>query len=1405
MIKKLISLCITWMMLLINVLHPLLAEESVFYGLEDKNIDILEKIDLLEDVKAYDQEKNYIVSVIDVLAENDDEYVFEKGETTIEKPVNGAIYTATYEAKDDEAIIEVASKKFIVNVKDDESNQESSDASDHSITKVPLRGPGRSDVTTEDELREAISRNDDIYLGADIVLSESINIGGYKGEIRGDGHTIKAGAYFSEAMFYTTNDNFDIKFLDVTLDGAEKSRAIYGNSNASKLIVDEGSKIQNCSTSPVGQTKYNAIASQITTTIPNNLTPVLADCHGGAIYLNGEYNDVFFDADTQIINNHIAYGANQDLTVNGGNLELAGGNTGASGGAIYMRGGTFVSWGASFEGNHCESMNTTYGNQGGAICLFNTKVDIKDTNILTGVGPSGQGFNIGGGLYVFNSPNISIADSSFIFDVGTEKIGISGGAVALCGEISGTLDNVNFYANKTRVIHAGGLLDFAITSKDSNIVLNKCTFESKNSSTLLAASGGAVCFEDGAQGDFTFKQCTFTDTGVEGRNAGRLSGGAAISFGTSVPTKGAAVTALIDNCTFKAGSVYNMHAAGGEILIANGNTVTIKNSNFLSPGRCGATYGAAIFNGGKTTLDNVTIDGLYAYSYGGGIYNDADGELTLNNNTVIKNSYAGDTYEHDSFGGGIYNKGKLTMNSATLSGNSAYHKQHNNIYAKGKEYGGSNMYLAPGSQTVIGSDVTFDTGDVRVLSNATGSLSFIQLSGERTSPIYVSISEEGKTSENDMYRYIGYLIAKGSQYVITEKDLENIIYKSKDSNASDDPSAFDKWVFVFNPEDQSIVVGQNAKLIYDANEENFHLNTSTDPSFASGTDDLSSTTKNVEKTIGLYKSANGIEVEMITDKPNWDNGKTGAFEGWYKSGDVPTMAEMKTNNTHTKAFSGSTGTFDYFKTTDFNSDGKVDTLLNYTSYPVVYAAYSPFSVKYEKGSDSTATGMPADSKMFGSETVTVGAAPNGSKTFTNWKVTNDASATILNNTYNPGQTFKMPGNDITLTGQWKDYTVTYIANAPLGQTVTGMPTVNPQDYAASNTVVVASAPSTEGYTFTGWKVTKGNLPETSYQPTNTFIMPTENVELTAQWQINEYDVEYKYTGTVPKGAPSAPQKEGHEYKETVTVKDKPTLEGYTFTGWSTSDVTVSGNTFTMPNKNVKFTGSWSPNTYTVKYDKNTGDSGNVASQTVKYDEEFKLHKNEFVKKNNDFSHWNTKANGSGTSYKEEELVKNLSSVNDDEITLYAIWIPYHYRCIKGHEQVWTKGGSSEAMFKFERSNKDELTFSKKSYIEVDGNKLVLDTDFRWAEGSLEIYLKPSYLSNLANGEHTIKAVFVDGAAEAKFTIKENANKPTNNNQNRYVVPNTGDRSNLGLFGLLFIFSICTIISCSISLMKHLKR
>ena len=144
--------------------------------------------------------------------------------------------------------------------------------------------------------------------------------------------------------------------------------------------------------------------------------------------------------------------------------------------------------------------------------------------------------------------------------------------------------------------------------------------------------------------------------------------------------------------------------------------------------------------------------------------------------------------------------------------------------------------------------------------------------------------------------------------------------------------------------------------------------------------------------------------------------------------------------------------------------------------------------------------------------------------------------------------------------------------------------------------IVSTTPTRTGYNFIGWTSEDLTTPEIQ---AGSFIMPGHNVTLTAQWERNVFDVTYSYTGTVPTGASELPATTSHNYGAEVTVAPAATAPGYTFSGWTTNDVIVNDGKFTMPDKDVAFTGSWTEDANVIiSYEATTGGSVSRESESL---------------------------------------------------------------------------------------------------------------------------------------------------------------------------------------------------------------
>ncbi len=114
--------------------------------------------------------------------------------------------------------------------------------------------------------------------------------------------------------------------------------------------------------------------------------------------------------------------------------------------------------------------------------------------------------------------------------------------------------------------------------------------------------------------------------------------------------------------------------------------------------------------------------------------------------------------------------------------------------------------------------------------------------------------------------------------------------------------------------------------------------------------------------------------------------------------------------------------------------------------------------------------------------------------------------------------------------------------------------------------------------------------------------------------------------------------------------------GYKFTGWYTAetDGTLVTADMSVGNESHTLYASYTPVIYKIRYNSNGG-SGTMKSTYIAYDSNGNVAENEFTRDGYTFKNWNTKANGTGTTYAEGEEVFNLSSVSNGVFNLYAIW------------------------------------------------------------------------------------------------------------------------------------------------------
>ena len=190
-----------------------------------------------------------------------------------------------------------------------------------------------------------------------------------------------------------------------------------------------------------------------------------------------------------------------------------------------------------------------------------------------------------------------------------------------------------------------------------------------------------------------------------------------------------------------------------------------------------------------------------------------------------------------------------------------------------------------------------------------------------------------------------------------------------------------------------------------------------------------------------------------------------------------------------------------------------------------------------------------DTYAFGTDVTVRTAHPEKEGyTFTGW--TNIANIV----TVDADGKFTMPAQDVRFDAQFSinQYHVTY--------KVDGKDYGNTETYVFNSDVAIRPVPTKEGYTFSGWKIGTADA--------ENFKMPAHDVTIEGTFAINRYTVTYK-VDTEVVGT------DVYDFNSDVVIRDVPTKEGYTFSGWKIG--TADAENFKMPAHDVIIEGTFAKN------------------------------------------------------------------------------------------------------------------------------------------------------------------------------------------------------------------------------------
>ena len=245
-------------------------------------------------------------------------------------------------------------------------------------------------------------------------------------------------------------------------------------------------------------------------------------------------------------------------------------------------------------------------------------------------------------------------------------------------------------------------------------------------------------------------------------------------------------------------------------------------------------------------------------------------------------------------------------------------------------------------------------------------------------------------------------------------------------------------------------------------------------------------------------------------------------------------------------------------------------------------------------------------------------------------------------------------------------------------------------------------------------------------------------------------------------------------EEKALLSNSFTRKGYTFTGWNTKS-NGTGTSYANGAKvrdltseeSITLYAQWKVNKYNVKYNANGGEGNTMHTSCFTYGDTRNLRYNSFTREGYTFNGWNTKADGTGTSYDDEEAVTNLSEINGETIILYAQWkgIEYtvRYNANDGQGQEMANSTLEYGTLQKLRSN----TFIKTGFSFLGWNTQ--------ADGKGEYYSDENKVMNLTSTPGDIinlYAIYTDiNNSPLIFKYEDNTDVPKDG-YNNYIVYNS---------------------------------
>ncbi len=378
------------------------------------------------------------------------------------------------------------------------------------------------------------------------------------------------------------------------------------------------------------------------------------------------------------------------------------------------------------------------------------------------------------------------------------------------------------------------------------------------------------------------------------------------------------------------------------------------------------------------------------------------------------------------------------------------------------------------------------------------------------------------------------------------------------------------------------------------------------------------------------------------------------FDDWYKEAgltnvwnfsvdtvpvDGITLHAKWTINTNMVVFEDWNGDLLKQQTVDYGSDAVAPTnptrngytftgwdtvFTNVTGNVTVTAEYevNKYEVSFISNGGSTVSAVQVD---FGTQVSEPATPTRLGYTFDDWY-----KESGLTNVWN-FHVDTVPVDGITLHAKWVINT-----NAVVFKDWNG-DVLNSQTVDYGSDAVAPTNPTRNGYTFTGWDTAFTNV--------------TGNVTLTAEYEVNKYEVSFISNGGSSVSTVQA------DFGTKITETAAPMRAGYAFKGWYTEAELTNAWNFavnTVPVDGITLHAKWAA-TYTITYNGNGNAEGSVPNDNIAYEQGQTAvvlgNSGSLTRAGYTFAGWNTEEDGKGTAYAAGAAL----AINKTNVTLYTQW------------------------------------------------------------------------------------------------------------------------------------------------------